>query len=162
MQIIELSSVGTNDLLQFPVWELAQSTEFMDVPVTPVDQIPVTTTKNHIFGTHVTLADGSKNWALLGNISDGNPQVTKHFMTIALFGNDRWFDLARYHDVDYVRRGPEALARFLGKEVDAVFPIKYDLKGLVLPDLSGVVDAKPDEVLNSDELIALALSDDLP
>ena len=75
----------------------------------------------------------------------------------------RWFDLARYHDVDYARRGPEQLAQFLALPVSSIFPIEYDLSDLVSadPDLvKGTIPLEPQEKLSQDELTQLALEGD--
>jgi hypothetical protein len=70
-----------------------------------------------------------------------------------------WFTLARYHDVDRLKNGPKALATFLGQEVNAVFPISYDLRHAALGDadaLVGQVLEEPHTRLSRSEIIALA------
>jgi hypothetical protein len=74
--------------------------------------------------------------------------------------NDVWFDLARYHDVDYGRRGPSALASFLGLSASEIFPISYDISGIALGDAlvtRGSITQVPDEKLTVEQLIAMAV-----
>ena len=72
----------------------------------------------------------------------------------------QWFDLARYHDPDYERRGPRAAADFLGLPLGAVFPISYDISHLALGSrncLIGQIPAELGERLTRAELIAMAV-----
>ena len=57
--------------------------------------------------------------SLLGNIDAGNARLTKHVLTLSVFEHARWFTLARYHDVDVTRSGPNARAAFLALPTDA-------------------------------------------
>jgi hypothetical protein len=72
----------------------------------------------------------------------------------------RRFMLARYFDVHYARSGPEQLAAFLGRVVDDVFPIQYDLTPYSKGDaqvLRGSILREPREWLSRAELIKLAV-----
>jgi hypothetical protein len=100
-------------------------------------------------------------WAIIGNVSAGDPRSTEHFLTLSVERSGRWFFLPRYHDFDYGERGPEALARFLSLSPDDVFPIAYDLSPYVEGGdpaaLSGTITKEPREKLTRAELIAMAL-----
>ena len=99
-------------------------------------------------------------WALIGNIDSRNKRLNQHFVTISIERDGRWFHLARYHDHDYGSRGPEELARFLGRRVDEVFPIAYDVRAFAIGDadaLTGVIAKDPLERLTRAQIIALAV-----
>jgi hypothetical protein len=56
--------------------------------------------------------------------------------------------------------GPEALAQFLGLEVDEVFPISYGIRSAVKGDeavLQGQIRKAPRERLSRAEIIAIAV-----
>jgi hypothetical protein len=113
-----------------------------------------------VVGTRVRLADGRSRWALVGNVDVEDLRRTEHFLTLSLFVGGRWFTLARYHDLGVATRGPRALAAALGRPVDQVFPIAYDLRSCVrgdFPALTGGVNREPRERLSRPALIALAV-----
>jgi hypothetical protein len=86
--------------------------------------------------------------AIIGNIDLADPRLSKHFLTISIEQGGRWFHLARYHDHDYGERGPEQLASFLGLQVEAVFPIAYNVTSTVRGQRAaarGEILAEPDE-----------------
>ena len=99
--------------------------------------------------------------AVLGNISLQSTRQTQHFLTVTVFRADgQTFDLARYHDVDADRRGPSALAGFLGLSEAEIFPITYDISSVAngLPEVvSGKIDREPKEHLSAEELLDLAI-----
>jgi hypothetical protein len=152
------------DFDAFPIWEFATDEE--DVPgrdetwVRPVKTARLRDLSGKLIGTYVTLANGARLRAMLGNVDVTNPRSTQHFLALSVESAGIWFHLARYHDVDYDARGPGALAAFLGLEVGDVFPIAYDLREFAKDSLAGVsgsVVAEPREKLSSSELIALAV-----
>jgi len=83
-----------------PVWEFVSNDEPAETDVHPVVQVPTDSLENRIVGAEVELANGSRVWALLGNIDVKDSRRTRHFLTLSLFVRDEWFHLARYHDVD--------------------------------------------------------------
>jgi hypothetical protein len=99
-------------------------------------------------------------WSFLGNIDTSNPRLTEHFLTISIEFNGKWFHLARYHDYDFADRSPAKLATFLGKEVDSVFPISYDIRSFAEGEpyaLTGTIEKEPQERLTRAEIIAMAV-----
>lgn len=160
MNKLPLSALRVSDIERCPVWEMVDDAHASDVFVKPVDQLPANVMKGRLVGTQIALADGSKLWALLGNIAPNDAVSCKHFMTVSVHNNGKWFDLARYHDVDFARRDAAALAQFLGKPVSDVFPITYDISNAVAgsPDvLVGRIEKSPDVRLSDKELIELSL-----
>ncbi len=154
-----LSDLTTDDLAEIPVWEYVSGQD-ESVYVEPVEHLPVRDLRNRIVGTRVVLHNGDMCWAILGNIDLYNKQSTEHFLTLSLEKGARWFDLARYHDVDYARRGPEQLAQFLALPVPSIFPIEYDLSDVVsaIPGIvKGTIPVEPHEKLPQEKLIQLAL-----
>jgi hypothetical protein len=155
------SDLTVHDLALHPVWELVEDEG--DAFVVPVQHLPATTMRQRVAGTQIRLADGTRLWALLGNLSVGCARSTKHFLTLSIHHGGQWFDLARYHDVDYARRDAKALAYSLGKPVKSVFPIEYDITELVVgsrESLAGKINAMPDERLSDEQLIQLSLESD--
>ncbi len=154
-----LLDLTTSDLAEFPVWEYVTGPDD-SVYVGSVKRYPVTDLQNRIVGTKVVLNNGDIFWAILGNIDLRNRRSTDQFLTMSIERHCVWFDLARYHDVDYSRRGPHQLAQFLALPVTSVFPIEYDLSGYVSADpglLKGIIPLEPRERLPQDQLIQLAL-----
>ena len=98
--------------------------------------------------------------ALIYNVMPESARQMEHLLTLSIEHAGKWFDLARYHDIDYTNGSPEALARFLGLVVDEIFPISFDLRPYVEGDpavLQGNVLREPRERLSRDEIIAMAL-----
>jgi hypothetical protein len=158
-----LQDLSVDDLKMHCVWEMIEDPSQSDPVVKPVILLPVTTLKNRLVGTQACLADGSRVWVILGNVSLTDQESTKHFLTLSVNHHGKWFDLARYHDVDRSRRDGHALAHFIGKEVKKVFPIRYDITKCVdgaLKNLKGIVLLEPEERLSSDALIQLSLREE--
>jgi hypothetical protein len=109
-----VESLTVEDLAANAVWAFANSDGHGETMVRPVKAIPVTNTAAKIFGTLVSLANGTGAWALHGNVVALSPRETLHLLTVSVERDGRWFHLARYHDFDSADRGPAALARFLG------------------------------------------------
>jgi hypothetical protein len=153
------------DFLNHPVWrfENIDGKHQDDRRVRPVLNLPTRSLTGCLVGTQVQLADGSNRWAVLSNITVTNPRKSKHFLTAWIENQGKWFELARYFDVDYTRRGAQQVAVFMNKLVDDVFPISYDISLLAEGDvdaLAGRIEKESKEQLTGDEIIALTLSDD--
>lgn len=153
-----------DDLLAFPVWEYDLSSEGSEgrdeTWVRPVEQYPVTDLATRVIGVSVALNNGSRMVACLGNVELGSAVATREFLTLGLWHQEAWLDLARYFDVDYARRGPEAISRILGLPVAEIFPIHYDISehatGLMAV-LRSTVEAEPQRRLTESERMELIL-----
>src|SRR5262249_22191245 len=114
-----------------------------------------------IVGAKLTLANGQIVPGVLGNIDLGDPISTEHFLAVTVFdASGGRFRLARYHDIDYSRRGPIALASFLGLPVSSVFPIRYDVSDIAVGDaecLRRIILEVPASRLSDEELVELAV-----
>jgi len=159
---VKVTDLTPESLRRAAVWEYTNddTDEAGELLVRPVSERPVRDTRNRVVGTEVHLADGTVVSAMLSNIDPRDATGTRHFLTASLWTGDRWFHLARYHDITYEREGPRALAAALGQPVGEVFPITYDLTGLVRGDaaaLRGTIVAEPTERLSRAELIARAV-----
>ncbi len=155
-----IEDLNVPDLQAYAVWQYANIDEAGETLLRPVKRLPVKRLAGKVVGTRVRLANGIVLWGLLGNLDESNPRLTEHFLTLTIFHADRWFTLARYHDLDYGERGPEALARFICLDVDDVFPIAYDIRAVAKGDakaLAGTILKEPLERLSRAELIALAV-----
>ncbi len=155
-----VTSLRPDDLKEHPIWRFVDDDEPDEAYVLPARARRVTRLAGKIVGTEVTLADGSRRWALLSNVDPDNPELTEHFITLSLFVARRWFHLARYHDIDVSRRGPRVLAAALRRPIGKVFPICYDLRPYVRnapPWLEGVIRRSPRQRLARAQVIALAV-----
>jgi hypothetical protein len=160
-----LQHIDEKDFNENPVWEFStdETTRHGERLARPVTTLPVQTLSGRLVATQVLLNNGTRKWAVLSNIALRNPRKTRHFLTLWLNDGRRWFELARYFDVDAHRRGPEALARFLSMSMDEVFPIRYDISAMASGPVStvqGIIPAEPEERLTDEELIELTLSED--
>jgi hypothetical protein len=158
--IKRLENLTRDDLQIHAVWQFMNVDDKGETLVRPIARIPVGDLSGKLVGTQVHLANSTRVWALLGNVDVRNPRLTEHFLTISLERNGKWFALARYHDFDYLQRGPNALADFLKLRVDHVFPISFDLTQYAKGDaavLAGEIPILPREQLSRAEIIALAV-----
>lgn len=156
------STLGVEDLREYPVWEYIPGAQTRDETwVSPVTKLPVSDLRHRLVGTTLHLAAGRTVDALIGNIHLQNVRSTRHFMSVTVIKSDGGrFDLARYHDVDYARRGPSALAGFLALSVNDVFPLKYDISSVctgIAEVLRAEIPSEPRERLTDKELMELAL-----
>jgi len=155
-----IESLKPIDFETTQVWAYTNSDKIGETVVRPIKKIPVNSLTGKLVATQVCLANKSVVWALVGNVDSQNSQLTEHFLTISLYHNDKWFTLARYHDINFSENGPEALAFFLGLGVDDVFPISYDLSRFAKGEqaaLVGMINKEPREKLTRAEIIALAI-----
>lgn len=115
---------------------------------------------NKLVSTKVRFSNGQVVRALIGNLDCSNFQLNEHFLTLSILFNGNWFHLARYHDPDCQEHGPEELAKFVGKRVDEVFPIDYDLGPSLCHNgvsISGRIFDVPKSPLTREEIIRLAV-----
>ena len=145
------------------VWEFVPETRRSEdeTYVRPIRAGAVNDLSGRVAGCRVTLANGEQRHARLGNVWPRDPDMTSHFLTLSVWTGQEWFHLARYHDPDRRSRGPRALARALGLRVADVFPIAYDLRGIVAgrgPALRGLIPAVPEQRLSRTARIRLAVS----
>ena len=126
-----VSLLQISDLQEHPVWQFVSDDEDDDTVVRPVTNLPVTAVTGKVIGTRVSLANGRRFWAIIGNLDARNAQMNEHLITLSIERNGQWFHLARYHDPTYLDNGPHALATFLELPVGEIFPISYDLREYV-------------------------------
>ena len=156
-----VGALTPTDLARTPVWEfVGDDSQPDETYVGPVSELPVESLDRRVAATEVTLRNGRRLLALLGNVDLASPRLTRQFLTLSLYIDNAWVPLARYHDVDVVERGPAALAGRLGIQLSEVFPIEYDLSQIAMGDpdvVRGAVSAEPSERLSRAELIRLAV-----
>ena len=155
-----VESLTVADLVANPVWQFTNRDGAGETFVRAARRIPVDTLAGKVVGSKVMLANGSQVWVLLGNINVEKPELTLHLLTMSIERDEKWFHLARYHDVSYASHGPAALSAFLDLGVDEIFPISYDLRKLSQGDeraLSGCIEKEPRVKLSEEEIIALAV-----
>lgn len=155
-----IESISIVEIRDNPVWRFANGPHNDGIKLMAVKKLPCANLVGRVVGTQLRFADGSLAWGFLGNIDVSNPRLTQHFVTVSVEKMGRWFHLARYHDFDFENRSPERLAEFLGKEVDEVFPIEYDVTSISQGErnaLAGLIRKEPEERLSRAEIIALAV-----
>jgi len=153
-------NLQVSDLLASRIWEYVNPDETV---ISPVQELPVDSLAGRIVGTKVRLGNGEEKWGVLVNVSLSSPRKTKQFLAIWVEKDGKWFELARYFDVDYQRRGPDQLASFLGLPAEAVFPIVYDISDVAIGHphvVRGTILREPEERLSEEELIELTLDSD--
>lgn len=160
MKKMPLADLTIADLQANPIWEMVEDDSNTDPVVVPIPNVPTDSLNGRLVGSKVKFSDGAVAWAILGNISLTSPKSTRHFITASIHHNGAWFDLARYHDVDYSRRNGDVLAKFLEKPIDKVFPIEWDVSDCAVGDpasLAGTIEYSPSERLSDMELIRLSM-----
>ena len=159
----EVASLTPADLARAAVWQFVDDeAHYGETMVRPVLGRRVTHLRNRAVGTLVQLACGERVWALLGNVDLETPELNAHFLVAHFFRGGKRFNLARYHDTNWERSGPQALARFLGLSVDKVFPIRFDLRPVcrgAAAALCGEIPKEPLVRLSDSERVSLALGD---
>lgn len=152
-----IDALRVSDLKKYRVWEFTTN-EADEAAVRPIERLPISTLSGKIAGTRISLANGERLWATLGNLDAQNAEMNEHFVALAIERGGRWFHLARYHDPGYSQSGPKALARFLGLAVDEVFPISYDVREYVKgnpPALAGSILKEPRVRLTDSQIMAM-------
>ena len=126
--------IGPKLLAKYPVWEFLNDDEHPlgDTAMQPVSDLPTRQFDGRIFGTIVTLADGSLFPATIADLNFGPKKYRSHFRSLTLFAKGKRFHLANYFQLRYQEQGPAALAAFLGKTTEEVFPISYDISDIAV------------------------------
>lgn len=156
-----VESLKIADIRTHRAWRLLYDDAVGETVVEAVTNLPLRDSADCAIGTEVSLANGTRLWGLLLNVSATDPQATEHFLSLTVFHHDERFVLARYHDVFYARKGPDALATFLGLPIEEVFPISYDIRDIVTGDpksVSGQILRDPRSRLSKAELIAMSVN----
>lgn len=149
-----------NDILEHPIWRFTNNNPQDELEIEAIDGSNLTDLGGVTLSSKVTFADGSSQLALFQNVSLAGQKVNDHFLSLTIEKDGEWFPLARYHDVAFDRHGPLQLSSFVGKKVQDVFPIEYDLREILKSHASrlvGVVHAEPPVRLTDEQLISLAL-----
>jgi len=144
------------------VWEFCNDDAMGDTMIRPVKRVPVTDADCRLLGCEFTLADGEKVYGYLGNLSLCSKQQNQQFLTLSLFVPGGVAHLARYHDVDFAKRGPASLAAKLGESVPGVFPVSFDVSDIAHGDadcIRGQIPSEPLRKLSRDDLMKLIFED---
>ena len=151
--------LSVDDIREFSVWRFTNESE-SEYEIEVVFDRPCLDLEGVIVGTQLCLADGTRKWALVQNISRVGPKMNDHLLTLTIEQDSVWFPLARYHDILFDEYSPKELASFLDKSVESVFPIQFDLREVLAddaPELTGLIREVPSVRLSHEELISLAL-----
>lgn len=157
---LALSTLTPANLDEHPVWEFRFRGSDSEPKVAPLTAVPVTKLAGRLFATRFLLANGRVVPGFVASLDEANGALNRHLATLSFFDKGRWFHLARYHDVDYDDRGPDALAAFLGSPPDEMFPMSFDIAGLIRGDhLEGswTIERSPDARLTRKEIIEMVV-----
>jgi hypothetical protein len=150
-----IPQLGPADFQEFPIWTFEGSGD-EDLLLRPVTKWPVADLGGSVAGSEVTLSNGSKAFAMFSNVFPDDPRSTRHLLTLSVaMPTGKWFNLARYFEPTVRIFGPNHLAQALGLPVEAVFPISYDLRPLIVGQeeaLHGRILAEPQERLTLQEV----------
>jgi hypothetical protein len=160
MEIRTPSKIGPKVLAKHPVWEFLNDDEHPagDTAMRPVEKFPVDRFDGRLFGAIVTLADGSQYPAAISNLAFGPKKYRHHFRSLTIFARGRRFHLAKYFQLWYGSEGPAALAAFLKKKREEVFPISYDLSDVAVGPsdvVRGVFEAEISDPMSRDQLMKI-------
>ncbi len=154
-------TLTVSDLAAHPVWKFENRDELGETCARAIQELPVQSLSGMLVGTQVCLANGTRRWALLGNIHVDDPRLNELFLAASIDQGGKWFHLARYFDTGYsTTRGPVGLSQFLGLQIDEIFPISFDLRPYSKGDptvLVGSILKEPRERLPRNEITALAV-----
>jgi len=75
-----VDSLRPRDPVTHRVWEFVSNDEPDETNVHPIAEVPTDSLENRIVGAEVELANGSRVWALLGNIDVNDARRTRHFL----------------------------------------------------------------------------------
>lgn len=144
MELKRVDHLSIADFRRYPVWTYVPETRTRDETwMKPIRKIPVPDLSGKLVGSRVRLSNGRQVWAMIGNVDVRDANANEHLIGVSVRIGRTWFHLARYHDFDYKRWNPNALARALSLPVGEVFPITYDLR----PFARGNEDALQGEIL---------------
>lgn len=157
------SKIGPKVLAKHPVWEFLNDDEHPagDTAMRPVGKLPVDRFDGRLFGTTVTLSDGSRLSAAISELGFGPRKYQHHFRSLTIFAQGRRFHLAKYFQLWYDSEGPDALAAFLKKKIYEVFPISYDLSSLAVGPtdiVRGAFEAEISNPIPHDQLMKILVS----
>lgn len=145
------------DYRAFPVWEFCALDDRLDdeMSVRPVEVVPVDDLDGRFIGCKFMLKDGSSVFGVISNIDPFDALFTSHYVTISIFVNEKLVHLSRYHDVDSEHNTAEVFSKSLGKSVEQVFPILYDISDYLIGQTECVrnyVSLKHPKQLSREEL----------
>lgn len=122
----------TDDFLLSPVWApkpedgLAAGED--ESWMYPVSTFPLNDLCGHAVGVEALLADGSRAWVAIFNTWLHKPDLNSQFQSFMFLSSNlrcTWSPSGFFGNVGAL--GAVAVADFLGKSVDSVFPFTYDI-----------------------------------
>jgi hypothetical protein len=118
----------------FPLWEFApESDEHDECWMIPVTEVPVNDLVERCLGTEVSLADGSRVWAVIYELWPLTLEGTIKSQRFRFFNGNDVCDWPKEEFQPGTVNSAE-LAAFLDRKVEEVFPFAYDVSNLVAGD----------------------------
>ena len=161
---IPLDELSPNELGHIWLWEYVPSKDGR-LWVKPIKTNKTKKFSGRIAGCEVTLADGTGNSAFIEGIDIETPEFSRHNRELILWiPKLGWFRLAQYFDSNEIKaiRGDEVLCDALGKSLDEVFPISFDLRDRSSIDshcLTGTFEHNPSWGLSGAEVMQILVDE---
>lgn len=136
-----LQEITPVDLESYWLWEFVPSKDG-DLWVKPIRTSKTSKFSGRLVACQVTFADASTHPALLQGIDLEAPEYSRHNRELLLWVEARgWFCLAQYFDGTELQetRGPEVLAKLVGKRTSEIFPIHFDIRHRSTIDSSALI-----------------------
>jgi len=157
MIVKSVENLTPADFKQFPVWSYMNSDEIGELTVNPVKRLPLNMTEGKIIGVAAIFQNGNTYESFISNYSSSNQRMNSHFVTASFWIEGAWFHLSRYHDGDYDISGPNKLSELIKLKYEEIFPIQFDLTGIVKGKHAIFEYSEPSERLRRSEIIAMSL-----
>jgi hypothetical protein len=127
---IKLAALTPDHLEVNWLWQFVPAGSDGDLLLKPVKVRQTQQFTGRLAACKVRLADGSAVWGLIEGLDLATPEFLRHNRELYLWtGASGWFHLAQYFDSNAIKaiQGPEVLCGVLGKPLDQIFPIQFDL-----------------------------------
>ncbi len=136
------------DFALHPVWEFAPEDQGIDeCSMIPVIDLPVDNLDQRCIGTQVRLADSSTVWVVFFDLWPSTLEGTVKSQKFRFFSGEKFCDWPK-DEFQPETANSSALAKFLGRAVDDVFPFTYDVSDLVNGDVATTKRSVPLEEEN--------------
>jgi len=154
-----LSLLNPGDFIDHPVWEFGLS-DSEELWIENVD-VPVSSLGGRLVGALVTLANGTRVFAMFYNLRFDDSDAAVIFLGVAIWNGSAWVHLPRPCDFGDIADDLQTAAKELGLALSEIYPLRFDLRSVLENDSPGLVrclDLPVKTTLSMDELVAMALN----
>lgn len=134
-----IAKLTADDVAAVPVWKHKAADRLLpgedESWVESVAALPVDDAFDHYFATQVKLADGSMETCIIGKTEPLHPELNEEEQLFFFCRGARQHLWSNHsHWLKPEASNPVALAAFLGKSIEEVFPFSYDLSSVLRGD----------------------------